>query len=229
MTPQKSQSRSFFNLRAATPLSQELDKQILAYVAAASAAGVGMLALAKPAEGKVVYTPTHKIVQINEAVPIDLNHDGIHDFDVFNLTHNSTTPFGDYLAAEPLQSGNQVWVVRTNRGFANYAAALKPDVHVGPSAKHFAAGRDNMAFWSLTAQGTVSGGPWKNVKSRFLGLKFFIKGKTHYGWARLNVSIVNENVSATLTGYAYETVANKPIVTGKTKGEAGLGMLARGK
>jgi hypothetical protein len=228
MTPQRRPNRSFFNLRASTPLSHELDKQLLSYVAAASAAGVGMLALARPAEGKIVYTPTHKIVQINQAVPIDLNRDGLHDFDVFNRTHNSTTPFGDYLAAEPLQSGNQIWVMRTNRGFANYAAALSPGVHVGPSAKHFAAGRNDMAFRS-SGDGTYSGGPWKNVKNRFLGLKFLIKGKTHYGWARLNVSIVNQNVSATLTGFAYETVANKPIVTGQTKGEAGLGMLARGK
>src|SRR5579863_7567792 len=101
MTPQEPQNTSFFNLRAASRLSQELDKQLLPYVAAASAAGVGMLALAQPAEGKIVYRPTHKVVQINQAVPIDLNHDGIHDFDVFNRTHNSTTPFGDYLAAEP--------------------------------------------------------------------------------------------------------------------------------
>ena len=210
-------------------LGPSLEHSLNMYALAASAAGVGVLALVQPAQGKIVYTPAHKIVGINQAVPIDLNHDGIHDFDVFNLTHNSTTPFGDYLAVEPLQSGNQVWVQRTHRGFANYAAALKPGARVGPSAKHFAAGRDNMAFWSLTALGTVSGGPWKNVSKRYLGLKFLIKGKTHYGWARLNVGITNQEVNATLTGYAYETVPNRPIVTGKTKGDGTLGVLAQGR
>jgi hypothetical protein len=60
--------------------------------------------------------------------------------------------------------------------------------------------------------------PWKDVSNRYLGLKFMIKGKTHYGWARLTVTRSNITVTATLTGYAYETIANKPIITGKTKG-----------
>jgi hypothetical protein len=79
-------------------------------------------------------------------------------------------------------------------------------------------------------------GPWENggkgVKDRYLGLKFKIKGKIHYGWARLNFPYAQ---GATMTGYAYETIANKPIVTGKTKGPdvitvqpASLGRLAQG-
>jgi hypothetical protein len=43
-------------------------------------------------------------------------------------------------------------------------------------------------------------------------------------------------VSGTLTGYAYETIPNKPIIAGKTKGQDviifqpdTLGNLARGK
>jgi hypothetical protein len=60
-------------------------------------------------------------------------------------------------------------------------------------------------------------GSWENggkgVKARYLGLMFHIKGKIHYGWARL--SFPNPQ-GATLTGYAYETIAGKPIVTGRT-------------
>jgi hypothetical protein len=215
--------------RSTVNLSHSLHHQLNMYAITARAAGVGILALAQSSEAKIVYTPTHKIVAINHALPIDLNHDGIHDFDVFNLTHNSTTPFGDYLAAEPLNSGNRIWVERTSRGFANYAAALPGGIRVGGSDKtHFAAGRDLMAFRS-SGTGTRSGGPWKNVSRRYLGLKFLIKGKTHYGWARLSVSIANQEVHATMTGYAYETVPKKPIITGDTRNEATLGMLARGR
>ena len=78
-----------------------------------------------------------------------------------------------------------------------------------------------------------------NVSNRYLGLKFTINGKTHYGWARLNVSFqINQGrgtLKATLTGYAYETIPNKAIVAGRTKGPdvvtlepASLGHLARG-
>jgi hypothetical protein len=61
--------------------------------------------------------------------------------------------------------------------------------------------------------------PWVGLtKPTYLGLKFVIKGKTHFGWARIGF----EN-GTTLTGYAYETIPNKPIITGKTKGSEGIG------
>jgi len=65
-------------------------------------------------------------------------------------------------------------------------------------------------------------------------LQFLIKGKVHYGWARLTVVNNHPGLAATLTGFAYETVPCKPIITGQTKesGEivqpARLGHLARG-
>jgi len=36
-------------------------------------------------------------------------------------------------------------------------------------------------------------------------------------------------IRATLTGYAYETIPNKPIIAGKTKGPATLERLALGR
>ena len=30
---------------------------------------------------------------------------------------------------------------------------------------------------------------WEGVKNRYLGLKFYVKGKAHYGWARMTVDI----------------------------------------
>jgi hypothetical protein len=74
------------------------------------------------------------------------------------------------------------------------------------------------------------------VKNRYLGLRFIIKGETHFGWARLNVACnLGSKKIGLLTGYAYETIANKPIIAGKTKGPdfitvqpASLGQLARG-
>src|SRR5271170_300673 len=122
MSPRNIHSRNLLTVRAVTRLSDELDRHLLAYVAAATAAGVGALALAQPAEAKIVYTPAHKMVQVNHALPLDLNYDGIDDFDVFNLTHNSTTPFGDYLKAEPLRAGNKIVVQRSSRGYGAAAA-----------------------------------------------------------------------------------------------------------
>jgi hypothetical protein len=58
-------------------------------------------------------------------------------------------------------------------------------------------------------------GQWWSVQNRYLGLKFYIKGNVHYGWARLTTEPFED---IRLTGYAYETIPNKPIITGKTKG-----------
>lgn len=66
---------------------------------------------------------------------------------------------------------------------------------------------------------STCGGPWKKAHSRYLGLKFWVKGKIRFGWARLNVNCMYPKaIKATLTGCAYQTIPNKPIIAGKTKG-----------
>ena len=83
-------------------------------------------------------------------------------------------------------------------------------------------------------------GKGSGVRNRYLGLKFVIHGKVHYGWARVSVTLGHrrqyEDATGTVTGYAYETIPNKPIVAGKTNGADvivfqpdTLGTLARGK
>ncbi|HSY31178.1 MAG TPA: hypothetical protein VLA42_04245, partial [Verrucomicrobiae bacterium] len=86
---------------------------------------------------------------------------------------------------------------------------------------------------------TFTAGQWLDTKNRYLGLQFVINGQVHYGWARLTVTVprptISRGIYAVLTGYAYETEPNKPIITGKTKGPdvitldpATLGHLAAG-
>jgi hypothetical protein len=56
-------------------------QQLNMYALAASAAGVSLLALAQPAEGRIVYTPANiKITENGGLISFDLNHDGIPDF-----------------------------------------------------------------------------------------------------------------------------------------------------
>jgi hypothetical protein len=71
---------------------------------------------------------------------------------------------------------------------------------------------------------TVAGGPaysfgaWGNLPLlpyRRLGVKFEINGKTHFGWARMIAKVSGVKITATLTGYAYETVPNTTIIAGK--------------
>jgi hypothetical protein len=75
----------------------------------------------------------------------------------------------------------------------------------------------------------------KGIKNRFLGIRFLIRGRFHYGWARITVTTQDTTFSAILTGYAYETVPGRGIIAGKTTGPdvadwrpATLGHLAQG-
>jgi hypothetical protein len=207
-------------------LSTKLDHTLLAYASAATSAGVAILALTCPAEARIIYTCAHREIFPNKLFPFDLNHDAKNDF-TFDDSRGSTSLGGAWgiLTIFPNRSTNEIWGYQTANGFNRLASALAAGVQVGPKGK-FSPGQRIMVRTSVSGghrRGTSTSrclGPWKNVNNRYLGLKFIIQGKTHYGWARVSVFCSNVEVSGVLTGYAYETEPNKPIVTGKTKDDA---------
>lgn len=190
--------------------SDSVYRQLNMYALAASAAGVSVLALAQPSEAKIIYTKTHQVIGANGVYPLDLNHDGIIDF----LIQQSST------SANRLQAqgayGNAI------EGKNSIASALKKGSAIGPG-RSFTSGLAQgaeMVFYTCTVGGTFCGwsGRWINVTNLYLGLKFQIHGKTHYGWARLSTRVQGSQITATLTGYAYETIAYKGLRAGQTSG-----------
>ena len=202
--------------RAPSSLSESLQRHLNAYALAASAAGVSVLALAPPSEARVIYTRAHAHIGPHDTLRLDLNHDGIADFDL----KDSTSGVHDRLLVVPDHKRN---TARGHFAFAQgYASALSAGLHVGPRGQ-FLPASGMMAQSSSSTDGRAAPfsctGPWANVSNRYLGLKFVIKGEPHFAWARLNVECNgNAEVQATLTGYAYETIANKPILTGEKHG-----------
>ena len=226
--------------RPSKKLASSLEHRLSGYALAASAAGVSLLALTQPAEARVVYTGVDRAITPYHHYYLKL--DGLIDFvivDYINCSKASRTnaaatpprPFrcNGYLTGYADGVGNGI------EGTANVssfdASALHRGAEIGP----------NRAFHSravmcdvLDSSGTVLG-HWDNVKSRYLGLEFVVNGKRHYGWARLSVKVRKYHITGTLTGYAYETIPNKPIIAGKTHGkdvvtvqDPSLGHLARG-
>lgn len=201
--------------RVPSQLSESMHKRLNAYALAAGAAGVSVLALAQPAEAKIAYTPAYKKVLTNGGPAfLDLNHDGVNDFYLTNvLGGRSTTQFW-VLKVVP-GHGNQIFGGSNGGGYF-VASDLSAGKAIGPNKQHFGAATI-MYRMGLYYSHTI--GSWGNVHDRFLGLRFLIKGKVHYGWARLNVSSVHgKSLTATLTGYAYETIPGKAIIAGRTKG-----------
>jgi hypothetical protein len=236
--------------RVPSQLSEALHRQINAYALAASAAGVAALALTLPAQARIVYTPADVKIGVGgvEVYHLDLNHDGVTDFllSVFGFDTYLLDVCGPPARPEthPCLSNakgnrvNEIWGYKTGRSSDGFASALRRGARVAADRKHFLAHNDVMAEANCGSGSCFpAGGPWAYAdrNNRYLGLKFVIKGKVHYGWARVNVIAPPPDTRATLTGYAYETISNKPIIAGKTKGPdvvtvqpAALGHLAAG-
>jgi hypothetical protein len=187
--------------RQLAKVNPKLDKNLAAYMLAAGAAGVSLLA-AQPAEAEVVYTPAEVAIGPRSSIELDLNHDGVNDFLVSRWLYGD----GSHLTIDQQAAAN---------GILGHGAALPAGVRIGPKGAF-------VGYASMASNVTISGesfsdGLWKNATNRYLGLKFSINGETHYGWARLTVT-AKGSITATLTGYAYETVPNKPIMAGEMSG-----------
>jgi len=166
--------------RRRTRLSESVQRRLNSYALAASTAGVGMAALALPAEARIVYTPAN--FYVGGKLPIDLNHDGINDFIV-----HSTTLCGAFGCLTTLG----VWAASGKNGIAYkfnqdpLALALREGSRIGFKRKF--TGSAIMCDFRKYSSRTYHTGYWFQTTDRYLGLKFQIKGKMHYGWARFKV------------------------------------------
>jgi hypothetical protein len=207
--------------RKTANLSESVHRQLNMYAIAAGAAGVGVLAFALPAEARIVYTAAHRNLPLNKTFYLDLDHNGTNDFKFLLHSFASTTEpvWRNSLRVEGARRGNEVWSFVSSRFRSPCAAALSKGTQVGPK-RPFRQGYQFMFYAGSSFTGYGSFCPWRGVSTEaYLGFKFSIKGQVHYGWARFgNIHYTVGHPSATLTGYAYETIANRPIITGKTKG-----------
>jgi hypothetical protein len=208
-------------MRKTADLSQSLRKKLEMYGFAAGAAGVAAAALGSAAQAEIVYTPLHKEVT-RGGVNLSLTNDGVVDF---TLRHR----FFGYADS----AGMLVYSRGANRVLGGsrsglFASNLGAGYQVGASGEKFEPGATFSSYfgpaklmYNCFGLSIVScGGPWdKNTANGYLGFKFLIKGEVHYGWARLTLTVKNtDQFHVYVTGYAYETIPNQPIETGKTSG-----------
>jgi hypothetical protein len=173
------------------------------------------MALSQAAEAKIVYTPTH--VKIAPLQPYGINFD------------NSQGKPNMYLFWNGTSSGQSSLIASATTG----GVAYKPSSRRIPFESAIFAGRkiglerhfQNQKFGPRMARHyrEIWYGPWANggkgVKDRYLGVKFKIAGKFHYGWTRITVTTGPRGFTGMiLTGYAYETIPGRPIIAGATKG-----------
>jgi hypothetical protein len=213
--------------RSKAPLGNLLEKNLVAY---AAAAGASLLTVSLPADAQIIYTPSNTPMAVAvqnggpALTPLDLNNDGSPDFNFilsstlrfFSSTFvATTTAFKFFLKVNPAQKGNQA--VQGHEAMA--ASALSAGAIIGPQQK-FGEGGLNLWFSSLKSNRFGRSGSWQPVEYAYVGLKFSINGQTHYGWARIKFAIPASYYPAlrypSIYGYAYESTPNKPILAGQT-------------
>lgn len=228
--------------RATKPLPEVLNRDLRRYAEAAAstavsnrqanvstaiaigALGLGVLALPELSDARVIFTPTNQTINEQQRrLKIDINHDGlaVASFYVggYCLSGSGAQNCFGTIYANGL-SGNQV-MASSQQQFASAARLGKVigsnDVFkVSEKMADCRAGFNT--FFHTSFQ--TSHGPWRDVNARYVGFQFQKDGQAHYGWARMNVTGFPCHPSATLTGYAYETEAGKPIVAGVIRGSA---------
>lgn len=198
--------------RASAPVNPQLERKLATYLAAAGAAGVGVMALSNTAEARVVYTPANITMGFNTAQAIDLNGDGTADVSL--ILYPLAKSFGMFAK---IPAGNGV------RLAGGEAAAGFFGIPVGPGEQFGGGGSVGLVpmYYKVFGYGNTSSyaafGAWVNVPNRYLGVKFIIAGTTHYGWVRITTSKSSYPV---ITGYAYETTPNTKIKDGTVSGPA---------
>lgn len=178
---------------------------------------VGFLTLGQPAaQAAVVYTPTNVtisagILHTYGQYGLDLNNDGVIDFTI-RVGYEPTVRCRD--GSSRVVTFAEEIPAAGNDAVGAPPAALEKGDPIGPSQTFHAQVGVLRAYSECTLRwyGAFGG------QERYLGLRFQINGKTHYGWARLTAFASGYEARSTVTGYAYETTPGEPINAGQTSG-----------
>jgi hypothetical protein len=209
--------------RVAAQLSASLHRRLNAYALVASATGVGLLALSQPAESKIVYTQTDFIIASgNSYYLLNPADQGVAPFIFWGtFVFQTSGVFGDRACFRPYGEGASILLAANDLPVALHAGSV-----IG-QGENFGSGRSGGMLFTY---GPYFGGTSKHHKGNFkfdqkqyLGFKFSISGKPHFGWARVKPAIHpyfkdTKYTNIRLLGYAYETIPNKPIIAGQTHG-----------
>ena len=240
--PEKTEKRLRAYAKAAGAMGGLDLKALVARAVPAGAISLGLLGGADVAwAGTIVYTKADITIQPvcilsggcytfskrMGSLAIDLNHDGVNDFNFIQQSHRYIDWDRIWLSATALGSND---VAKGSKG----ARALSKGAPIGKQLKFgpgsLMAGTYHDFYVESGHQSQFFYGSWVN-RDRYLGLEFQLDGSTHFGWAEFNVTWSDLFLTATLEGYAYDTVPGQGLLAGQTSDtpEPGtLGLLALG-
>jgi MYXO-CTERM domain-containing protein len=214
--------------KESAPLSESLEKRLAGYALAAGAAGVGLLALAPPAQANIILNTTDTPFLQNESVDIVIGNRGVLGFrDRFTVGE-----FCSYIACEHTLIGSLKVKPLSGAAVSDFSGSGKflPREGAGgvvnTQAKFIKSSRimASNLFTSHTFLGipfitkSFTVGKWAN-ETGFLGFKFPRNGATYFGWVHMGVyAQARTGEAADIFSFAYENCPNGPIDLGQTTG-----------
>ena len=173
------------------------------------------------ANAQIVYTdviPDRTVSTTNGVYPLDLNNDGITDF---NITYTTTVVFTTrtnvYIRITPLGAN------KVGNDTTTYPSALLQNSLINSSSFTWLSNANQILtqrvwrIWGLTNPPRyipVFSGNWNGASNKYIPLQLDVSSQKYYGWVRLD--IVTGAVSFTVKDYAYNSIPNQAILAGQT-------------
>jgi hypothetical protein len=164
------------------------------------------------ANGAILYTNINMTVSAHGALALDLDHDGVPDFQLAFNANNAVKP---YITNAPAGSGPFVLSASPNEGLpvTPIGTMVNGSYESAQTVGYFNKDNNNNLQGSWTAAGNIDG---------YVGLELTGGGSKYYGWAHFIYNSagvpVNDADTGTLTlvDAAVETNPNTGILTGQT-------------
>ena len=204
-----------------------------------SAAALALLS-AKAVYSQAVYTdidPDVILEEPGESFGIDLDDDGLNDFNFFNKSFTTTVWYGDIGEVKVLYAGafdNEAnGIIGQTAYFSGYGGytyylpvPLESDIVIDSIASFHNANYQTLANEIYKPEFPPTTGhfgywyPWfgENISYKYLGIKFTDDDNINrYGWIRC--SVIDSGRTLIIHDYAYESKPDTPILTGDTIGD----------
>jgi hypothetical protein len=199
------------------PNEKSLNSRLAAYAATSGA----LLAIGSIASGQVHYSGVQNILVNVPTDPYELDIDvnGTNDF-LFGIALNSTfwNTYTSYNSAFVRQAGTISYINSWMGGPTNNVSDLAAGDEIAGAIGSW---RSSGNTWNLGSNynGAHYGGPFPGQGNKFLGVRFYAGAEMHYGWVRLNIpTLVNQ---ITIVDWAYQETANARLFTGDFEGPVG--------
>jgi hypothetical protein len=204
-----------FCMKKAKSTHSTLESKLKTY----STVAAGVIAAGSSVNAQIVYTDIDPDVMLSDSsFYIDLDNNDTADFAIVHINYSyGSTSFLNLVGLQALRNNEVLGdtIVSATYSYVSFLpAVLNADDDIDASKEVWYNSYYGMMYYNgVYGSFNFTGGNWGNASDKYLGLRFKIDNKWHYGWARVDITA---NGSAFIVkDYAYESYPEKHILAGK--------------